>query len=127
MMTLIILISECEEYMREIAGTTNVAPLVGTSSDVIEVENDCGTVNHLVVGGTETAINEFPHMVALGRRTSSGEFTLMCGGTLISHTWVLSAAHCTYGPKYIFVIFSFSLSCIKISTKVVLCFFISVH
>ncbi|XP_032672797.1 uncharacterized protein LOC116844838 [Odontomachus brunneus] len=90
---------KCEEYMREIAGTTNVAPLVGTSSDVIEVQNDCGTVYHLVVGGTEATTGEFPHMVALGRRSSSGEFILMCGGTLISHSWVLSAAHCTYGPN----------------------------
>lgn len=90
---------KCDEYVREFAGTTEITSLVGTSSNVIKLDNVCRDANRLVVGGTETRIGEFPHMVALGRRDSDETFNLMCGGTLISHIWVLSAAHCTYGPN----------------------------
>lgn len=124
MVTLVILISECEEYMREVTSTTDIATLVGTSSSVIKVQNDCRIVNNLVVGGTVATTGQFPHMAALGIRHSNGEFTLICGGTLISRTWVLSAAHCTYGPKYILVIFFFRLKLYKNSGESCSLFFI---
>ncbi|EZA62510.1 hypothetical protein DMN91_005750 [Ooceraea biroi] len=91
--------SKCNEYVREIVGTTDITSLTGTSSNVIKVNNICRNANQLVVGGTEANTGEFPHMVALGRRNTDETFILMCGGTLISHSWVLSAAHCTYGPN----------------------------
>lgn len=93
-------ISECDEYVREIVGTTSIAPLVGESG-VIRINNVCADVNRLVIGGTGAKVGEFPHMVALGRRNSDQTFGLICGASLISHTWVLTAAHCTHGPKYI--------------------------
>ncbi|KAG5335356.1 SNAK protease, partial [Acromyrmex heyeri] len=87
---------KCEEYVGEIAGITVVSSLTGSSSDVHKLTNTCEEANQLVVGGTEARVDEFPHMVALGKRNFD-EFILMCGGTLISHTWVISAAHCTHG------------------------------
>lgn len=101
--------------MEEIAGTISITSLTGSSSGVIKVTNVCKNTNFLVVGGTEAQIGEFPHMVALGRRPNS-EFVLMCGGSLISHSWVLSAAHCTYGPEYTSVIF-FTLNYLRFPTK----------
>ncbi|XP_018406743.1 PREDICTED: serine protease snake-like [Cyphomyrmex costatus] len=86
---------KCEEYIAEIAGTSFITVLTGLS-DVRKVINTCGNANRLVVGGTEARVDEFPHMVALGKRNSD-EFELRCGGTLISHIWVISAAHCTHG------------------------------
>ncbi|XP_012056862.1 PREDICTED: serine protease snake-like [Atta cephalotes] len=87
---------KCEEYVREIAGTTLITSLAGSSSGIRKLTNTCEKVNHLVIGGTEARVDEFPHMVALGKRNFD-EFILMCGGTLISHAWVISAAHCTHG------------------------------
>ncbi|KAG5316048.1 CELA1 elastase, partial [Pseudoatta argentina] len=89
---------KCEEYVGEIAGITVVSSLTGSSSDVHKLTNNCEEANQLVVGGTEARVDEFPHMVALGKRNFD-EFILMCGGTLISHTWVISAAHCTHGTE----------------------------
>ncbi|XP_012534089.1 serine protease snake-like isoform X2 [Monomorium pharaonis] len=84
---------KCGEYEREIVNL--ITSLTGSSSDV---NSTCFRANHLVVGNNLAQIGEFPHIVALGRRNFN-RFMLMCTGTLISHTWVLTAAHCIYGSN----------------------------
>ncbi|KYN17559.1 Serine protease snake [Trachymyrmex cornetzi] len=71
---------KCEEYVGEIAGKTLITSLAGSSSGVHEVINSCENVNRLVVGGTEAHVDEFPHMVALGKYNSD-EFILIGGIT----------------------------------------------
>ncbi|CAH0702401.1 unnamed protein product [Spodoptera exigua] len=50
-----------------------------------------------IVGGTETTVEEYPYMVNM-QYSSSGMFAWgqRCGGSLLTSTAVLSAAHCFY-------------------------------
>ncbi|KAG7155246.1 Plasma kallikrein-like 6, partial [Homarus americanus] len=55
----------------------------------------CGKANtgSRIVGGTETLVNEYPWQVGVVRETD-GVKNLICGGSIISNHWVLTAAHC---------------------------------
>lgn len=48
--------------------------------------------NSRIVGGSLTTIDQYPYQVSL---RSSG--THICGGSIISADWVLTAAHCIVG------------------------------
>ncbi|XP_023347066.1 venom serine protease 34 [Eurytemora carolleeae] len=53
----------------------------------------CGVkkVGTRIVGGVETAINEYPWLVAL---STLGDSSYFCGGNLVSSQFVITAAHC---------------------------------
>ncbi|XP_005178860.2 venom serine protease isoform X1 [Musca domestica] len=54
---------------------------------------DCGwSVNTKIVNGQETGINEYPGVVALKTSEAAPPF---CSATIISHYYLLTAAHCT--------------------------------
>ncbi|XP_044727725.1 modular serine protease-like [Chrysoperla carnea] len=61
---------------------------------------ECGTIipkaKALVVNGYTTTTNEFPWHVGIYRRNSldDNNYEQICGGTLISETVIISAAHC---------------------------------
>lgn len=47
----------------------------------------------LIIGGSKADRTEFPHMAAIGFGSLT-KLTYLCGGTLISDKFVMSAAHC---------------------------------
>merc|ERR1719239_831266 len=59
----------------------------------------CGVVTSRIspkiVGGSETEIDKYPWQVSLRACTSPDSCKHVCGGSLISPYWVLTAAHCT--------------------------------
>lgn len=66
-------------------GWTNTAP--GLAAAPLDPETAA------IIGGTEAEPGEFPFQVALVRPGGSQ----FCGGTFISRSWVLTAAHCVRG------------------------------
>lgn len=59
-------------------------------------------IDPFVVNGTDAKISEFPWMVSVLAQESS---TFGCGGSILSHRWVMTAAHCSgsfvrYGTDY---------------------------
>jgi len=79
------------------------AMLVPENPPVI-TEYECGTNElhgrsvHRIVGGDESTKGAWPWQVFLhGLKENNGQDKFACGGTLISPSWVVTAAHCTEG------------------------------
>ncbi|XP_077303190.1 serine protease 33-like [Lithobates pipiens] len=58
----------------------------------------CGSplVSSRIVGGTDALDGQWPWQVAVLGETADGEY--LCGGSLISPEWVMTAAHCINHP-----------------------------
>lgn len=66
--------------------------LVSAPQDISTVE--CDAVTGLIVGGVKAKSGEFPHMAAIGYPNIDNKIVYLCGGSLISNLFVLTAAHC---------------------------------
>jgi len=56
-----------------------------------------GGPNNRIVGGEPVEENALPWMAAIFE-SINGEFSQVCGGSLIASRWILSAAHCFVNP-----------------------------
>ena len=63
-----------------------------------------------IIDGTETSINEYPWTVSL--QIADGH---ICGGSLISENWVLTAAHCIGKKNTIYILVSLGTTSIHIN------------
>ncbi|KAJ8718656.1 hypothetical protein PYW08_002893 [Mythimna loreyi] len=70
-------------------------------NDEAEQETECdnwkarGGISSYIVGGHYTFSGDFPNMGAIGWKMVTGTWRFMCGCTLISPNFVLTAAHCS--------------------------------
>merc|ERR1719239_393933 len=74
------------------ATTAAPGPVVTAAPGTCQCGVKGGAANGRIVGGQETEEHEYPWQVGL---VSTNGRTPWCGGTLISSTHVLTAAHCT--------------------------------
>ena len=86
-------ISECDEY-KEVFYTFSFADLSVNPVILKHEEKDCDAISGLVVGGENAGPDQFPHMAALGYPNFGKIVYGLCGGSLISDQFVLTAAHC---------------------------------
>merc|ERR1712242_161785 len=73
--------------------TTTTSPITTTTDTTTTATCNCGQANRVtrIVGGVETEANEYPWQVGL---VSPGESAPYCGGSIITRSHVLTAAHC---------------------------------
>lgn len=93
------MILECNEYSSKIKKKVEVASLSFDSPSTVVDVTDCEAVTGLIVGGVRAEAGEFPHMAAIGYIDFNRELSFKCGGSLISESFVLTAAHCTYADR----------------------------
>lgn len=55
-------------------------------------------IHQRIYNGETADEGQFPYIVYLSLPVNDGKVT-MCGGSIIGHTWILTAAHCTYHAK----------------------------
>lgn len=62
-------------------------------------KKECGVqlTSNRIVGGNETAIDEFPFLALLYYKSANGKLRYKCGGSLIKERTILTAAHCVEG------------------------------
>ncbi|XP_073490693.1 serine protease 33-like, partial [Aquarana catesbeiana] len=81
-------------------GTLTVLILLATAGISLSAADSsvCGSplVSSRIVGGTDSLDGEWPWQVALTDNELEGEY--LCGGSLISQEWVMTAAHCIHHP-----------------------------
>ncbi|XP_037803284.1 venom serine protease 34-like [Penaeus monodon] len=72
-----------------------ISLLVSSPSPPTEAAPDCGLkyeTDTRIVGGVTANANEYPWQVGLVQAASPSE--VFCGGSVIAHQWILTAAHC---------------------------------
>ncbi|KAE8573468.1 ovochymase-1 [Halyomorpha halys] len=85
---------KCKAYSKYAYQTVQLFSMVPGQKPKNITTSDC-TMETLIVGGVEAKPKEFPHMALIGyEETKTRKINWICGGSLISTKFVLTAAHC---------------------------------
>lgn len=78
---------------------TTTKGTVATLTKKFVRKKECGVqlTSNRIVGGNETAIDEFPFLALLYYKSANGKLRYKCGGSLIKDRTILTAAHCVEG------------------------------
>jgi len=60
---------------------------------------ECGLSSRRIVGGEDANVGEWPWAAIVGTPSGNGGISVWCGGSLISNSVVLTAAHCFEGSS----------------------------
>ncbi|RWS25653.1 Clotting factor B-like protein, partial [Leptotrombidium deliense] len=106
----------------------NLRPTVSTNSMKKKYENvdNCGTRKQLseilltnmrsrvITTGRPPVLGEYPWMVIIFAETPEGS-KYLCGGTILTDRFILSAAHCFMTPHYLYTDYTIKVGTINIS------------
>ncbi|CAB3259412.1 unnamed protein product [Arctia plantaginis] len=97
---------KCIDYQAELVYPCEKA--VALTGDVSRASHCHHNADELIVGGNDTNLYEFPHMAMLGYGDNEQSIAWLCGGSIISNKYILTAAHCTFARsvgdvKYVLV------------------------
>jgi secreted trypsin-like serine protease len=100
-MTNFLIISFALIFLLSTVASINVKPIhpKDISSDNNLRVNRRPSLSGRIVNGQFAAINQFPFQVSI--KGFRGSTVSVCGGSLISNEYVLTAAHCTRGYEYL--------------------------
>ncbi|XP_053676849.1 venom protease-like [Anopheles nili] len=104
---------KCAEYGQAVYSKEYVNSLTADQPKLQTIDKCGHTAVELVVDGELAKAREFPHMALIGYGNGS-EIRYLCGGSLVSDRFVLTAGHCltstTFGPATIVRLGELSLS-----------------
>lgn len=88
---------KCQEFLQKNTKTTFATPLTLHAEVISFTSRNCSDSVDLIVNGEAADRGEFPHQALLGYSGNGSvvqRYEFLCGGSLISERFVLTAAHC---------------------------------